>query len=206
MGYLRLQYHAPHICACRSHAHAEKYNDTYAVSQRLSHNAVCSQRAARPIGGPHRMALRAERMRSLGLRQAPHAEKARLAATSQRAAAIAAAGRRRLRPAAYAPPISKGRARSAYTPAATTTTRIVHLSWQSCASRCIQTSFAFFSARGRQGGRGGSAHTSASIVVDLPRNVELVVVAEHRRDRALAPDTPESTNGQLAATGSGTLR
>ena len=191
MGYLRLQYHAPHICACRSHAHAEKYNDTYAVSQRLSHNAVCSQRAARPIGGPHRMALRAERMRSLGLRHAPHAEKARLAVTSQRAAAIAAAARRWPRPAAYAPPMSKGRAQSAKTPAATPQSLTRTLSWQSCASRCIQTSFAFFSARGRQGERGGSEHTGVSIVVELSRNVELVFRAEHRRDRALAPDTQE---------------
>ena len=206
MGYLRLQYHAPHICACRSHAHAEKYNDTYAVSQRLSHNAVCSQCAARPIGGPHRMALRAERMRSLGLRHAPHAEKARHAATSQRAAAIAAAGRRRLRPAAYAPPISKGRARSAYTPAATTTTRIVHLSWQSCACRCMETSFAFLSARDRQGDRGESEHTSASIVVDLSENVELVVAAEDRRDRALAPDTQEKHKRSACGQGGDTRR
>ena len=156
MGYLRLQYHAPHICACRSHAHAEKYNDTYAVPERLSHKPCAYPRAARPISGPHRMALRAARMQSLGLRQAPHAEKAPFPATSQRVAAIAAAGRRRPRPVACAPPMSKGRSRSAHTPAATTTTRIVHLSWQSCASRCIQTSFAFFSARGRQGDRGES--------------------------------------------------
>ena len=155
MGYLRLQYHAPHICACRSHAHAEKYNDTYAVPERLSHKPCAYPRAARPISGPHRMALRAARMQSLGLRQAPHAEKARLAATSQRAAAIAAAGRRRPRPAAYAPPVSKGRARSAYTPAATTTTRIVHLSWQSCASRCILTNKFSFFQRARQAGRTG---------------------------------------------------
>ena len=181
-----------HTFAHVAHMHMQKSTTINTRSHCVSRTTLCAyQRAPRPIGWRHRKALRAAQMRSLGLRQAPHAEKARHAATSQRAAAIAAAGRRRPRPVACAPPMSKGRARSAHTPAATTTTRIVHLSWQSCASRCIQTSFAFFSARGRQGERGGSEHTGVSIVVELSRNVELVFRAEHRRDRALAPDTQE---------------
>ena len=39
----------------------------------------------------------------------------------------------------------------------------------------MQAEFAFFSSRGRQGERGGSKHTSASIVAELSRNVELLV-------------------------------
>ena len=196
-----------HTFAHVAHMHMQKSTTIHTRSHSVSRTTPCaSPRAARPIGGPHRMALRAARMRSLRLRQAPHAEKAPFPATSQRAAAIAAAGRRWPRPAANAPPISKGRARSAHTPAATTTTRIVHLSWQSCAFRCMETSFAFLSARGRQGDRGESEHTTASIVVDLSENVELVVAAEDRRDRALAPDTQEKHKRSACGQGGSRLR
>ena len=172
-----------HTFAHVAHMHMQKSTTINTRSHCVSRTTLCAyQRSPRPIGWRHRKALRAAQMRSLGLRQAPHAEKARHAVTSQRAAAIAAAARRWPRPAAYAPPMSKGRAQSAKTPAATPQSLTRTLSWQSCASRCIQTSFAFFSARGRQGGRGGSEHTSASIAADLSGNVELVVTAEHRRD------------------------
>ena len=63
----------------------------------------------------------------------------------------------------------------------------------------MQAQFAFLSSRDRQGERGGSEHTSASIVAELSRNVELLVGHEDRRDRDLAPDTQEMA--QMSACG-----
>ena len=114
-------------------------------------------------------------------------------------AAIAAAALRWLRPAAGAPPVCKGRARRAQTPATTPQSLTCTPQLASCESRGMQAEFAFFSSRGRQGERGGSERTSVSIVAELSRNVELLVGHEERRDRALAPDTQEMA--QMSACG-----
>ena len=61
----------------------------------------------------------------------------------------------------------------------------------------MQAQFAFLSSRGRQGERGGSEHTSASIVAESSGIAELVVGADYRRDRCPAPDTREKHRSEL---------
>ena len=110
---------------------------------------------------------------------------------------MAAAALRWLRPASNDPPTCQGRAQNAQTPAATTQTLTRTPQWQSCESRGMQAQFAFFSSRGRQGERGGSEHTSASIVAESSGIAELVVGADYRRDRCPAPDTREKHRSEL---------
>ena len=129
--------------------------------------SLCKSQCARhPIGWRHCKPLRLAQMLNLRLLESTARDKAR---PEKRPAALAAAARRWLRPAADDLPTYRGRAASAETPATTIRTFIAHLSQQSSESRRTNTRFQFFSARGRRGERGGSAHTSAAIVVELSR-------------------------------------